>query len=67
MLEPIMITRRQLLKTGAAAGAAVGLTWKIRRAHPFAQSPTNIGKFVINLPGLGPSGANQIGQYVPLV
>jgi spore coat protein A len=61
-----MLTRRQLLKTGAAAGAAAGLTWGIRRAYPFAQSPTNIRKFVTNLPGLGPSGANQIGQYLPL-
>ena len=61
-----MLTRRQLLKTGAAAGAAAGLTWGIRRAYPFAQSPTNIRKFVVNLPGLGPSGANQIGQYIPL-
>jgi FtsP/CotA-like multicopper oxidase with cupredoxin domain len=61
-----MLTRRQVLKTGAAAGAAAGLAWGIRRAYPFAQSPTNIRKFVVNLPGLGPSGANQIGQYLPL-
>jgi len=61
-----MLTRRQLLKTGAAASAAPGLMWGIRRAYPFAQSPTNIRKFVVNLPGLGPSGANQIGQYIPL-
>jgi hypothetical protein len=37
-----------------------------RRAWPFAQSPTNIRKFIINLPGLGPAGAYQIGQYLPL-
>jgi FtsP/CotA-like multicopper oxidase with cupredoxin domain len=61
-----MLTRRQLLQAGAAAGAAAGLTWGIRRAYPFAQSPTGIRKFVTNLPGLGPSGANQIGQYIPL-
>jgi spore coat protein A len=61
-----MLTRRQLLKTGAAAGAAAGLVWGARRAYPFAQSPTNIRKFITNLPGLGPSGANQIGQYLPL-
>jgi spore coat protein A len=62
-----MLTRRQVLKTGAIAGAAVGLPWAaIRRAYPFAQSPTNIRKFVVNLPGLGPAGANQIGQYIPL-
>jgi len=61
-----MLTRRQLLKTGMVAGAALGLPWGIRRAYPFAQSPTNVRKFVINLPGLGPTGANQIGQYIPL-
>jgi spore coat protein A len=61
-----MLTRRQLLKTGAAAGAALGLPWAIRGAYPFAQSPTNIRKFVTTLPGLGPSGANNIGQYIPL-
>jgi spore coat protein A len=61
-----MLTRRQLLRTGAAAGAALSVPWAIRRAYPFAQSPTNIRKFVVNLPGLGPAGANQIGQYIPL-
>ena len=61
-----MITRRRLLQSGAVAGATLGLAWNIRRAYPFAQSPTNIRKFIINLPGLGPSGANQIGQYLPL-
>jgi spore coat protein A, manganese oxidase len=61
-----MLTRRQLLRTSAVAGAAMSLPWAIRRAYPFAQSPTNIRKFVVNLPGLGPAGANQIGQYLPL-
>jgi spore coat protein A len=36
------------------------------RAYPFAQSPTTIRKFVTSLPGLGPAGANSIGQYIPL-
>ena len=36
------------------------------RAYPFAQSPTNIRKFVTTLPGVGPAGANNIGQYLPL-
>jgi hypothetical protein len=61
-----MLTRQQVLKAGAAAGAALGLPWDFRWAYPFAQSPTNIRKFVVNLTGLGPSGANQIGQYIPL-
>jgi FtsP/CotA-like multicopper oxidase with cupredoxin domain len=51
-----MLTRRKLLKTGAATGAALSLPWAIRRAYPFAQSPTGIRKFITNLPGLGPSG-----------
>jgi spore coat protein A len=49
-----------------SAGTAVAYLGFNRRAWPFAQSPTNIRKFVTNLPGLGPSGANQIGQYIPL-
>ncbi len=32
----------------------------------FAQSPTKIRKFAVELPGLGPSGANRIGQYLPM-
>jgi spore coat protein A len=40
--------------------------WNARRAYPFAQSPTKIRKFVVSLPGLGPAGANKIGQYIPL-
>jgi spore coat protein A len=57
------ITRRQLLSRGTAAGAVLALS---RRAFPFAQSPTNIRKFVVTLPGLGPAGANNIGNYIPL-
>ncbi len=37
-----------------------------RSAWAFAQSSTNIRKFITTLPGLGPSGANNIGQYLPL-
>lgn len=36
------------------------------RAWAFAQSPTNLRKFVTSLPGLGPSAKNEIGQYIPL-
>ena len=50
----------------AGAGGALYGTFGKRRAWPFAQSPTNIRKFVITLPGLGPAGANNIGQYLPL-
>lgn len=59
-----MINRRTFLKTAAMAGAG---TLAIRnRAWAFAQSPTNIRKFLVSLPGLGPSAANEIGQYLPL-
>ena len=50
----------------AGAGAALYGAFSRRHAWAFAQSPTNIRKFVTTLPGLGPSGANNIGQYLPL-
>jgi spore coat protein A len=63
-----MSSRRQFLKAAAVAGAGAALygTFGPRRAWAFAQSPTNIRKFVTTLPGLGPSGANNFGQYLPL-
>jgi FtsP/CotA-like multicopper oxidase with cupredoxin domain len=63
-----MSSRRDFLKTAAmvGAGAAFFGRFSTRRAWAFAQSPTAIRKFVTTLPGLGPSGANNIGQYIPL-
>lgn len=71
--------RRRFLKTvglaGIGAAAATSMPWKfdtrtfklmMARAYPFAQSPTSIRKFVTTLPGLGPTQANNIGQYIPL-
>ena len=58
-----MITRRHLLKTGIAAGTFLSLS---RRAFPFAQSPVNLRKFAIRLPGVGPAAANEMGAYIPL-
>ena len=66
------MSRRKFLKMAAGAGIAAGATmtlpWKFgaSRAYAFAQSPTNIRKFVTTLPGLGPAAANNIGQYIPL-
>ena len=65
------ISRRQFLKGAALTGAAVvggGALDMLspRRAYPFVQSPTNIRKFVVSLPGLGPTAANEIGQYIPV-
>ena len=63
-----MHTRRQFMRAAAAAGAGAALYkgFSAARAWAFAQSPTNIRKFITTLPGLGPSGANNIGQYLPL-
>jgi spore coat protein A, manganese oxidase len=63
-----MQTRRQFMKLAASAGAGAALYRALRpaRVWAFAQSPTNIRKFVTALPGLGPAGANKIGQYIPL-
>jgi spore coat protein A len=63
-----MQNRRQFMKFAAAAGAGAALyeALRLRRVWAFAQSPTNIRKFITSLPGLGPSGANNIGQYIPL-
>ena len=67
--------RRKFLKTLGLAGAAAAFPWQFdirtfkfmtARAFAFAQSPTNIRKFVTTLPGAGPAGANNIGQYLPL-
>src|SRR6476646_4979164 len=60
--------RRDFLKRAALAGAGAAFYQTVGkgRAWAFAQSPTNIRKFVTSLPGLGPSAKNEIGQYIPL-
>ncbi len=60
--------RRDFLKKAAMAGAGAALykSFGKGRAWAFAQSPTNIRKFVTSLPGLGPAAKNEIGQYIPL-
>jgi spore coat protein A len=58
------VNRRTFLKSTAALGA--GAVAFRKRAWAFAQSPTNLRKFVTSLPGLGPSAKNEIGQYIPL-
>jgi len=50
-----MINRRQFLRAGAAATAA--LAWPFR-AFPFSQSPLNIRKFAVQLPGLVPDNGS---------
>jgi spore coat protein A len=59
-----MFNRRQFLQSSAVVGAgALALS---HRAWAFTQSPANIRKFIVSLPGLGPSAKNEIGQYIPL-
>lgn len=58
---------REFLRISTLAGAGL-FFYKAseRTAFPFAQSPVNLRKFVIWLPGLGPASANEIGQYLPV-
>lgn len=51
-----MLTRRQVLKTGAAAGAALSFPWNIRSAYSFAQTPTVIPLFGTTLRGIDTIG-----------
>jgi spore coat protein A len=50
----------------AGTGVALARPFGGGRALAFAQSPTKVRKFAVELPGLGPSGANRIGQYLPM-
>ena len=60
--------RREFLKRAAWAGAGATLYQSLGkgRAWAFAQSPSNLRKFVTSLPGLGPAAKNEIGQYIPM-
>jgi FtsP/CotA-like multicopper oxidase with cupredoxin domain len=60
-----MINRRQFVKSTAMVGA--GALMLRGRAWPFDQSPTGVQKFLTTLPGLGPAGANNLGNYIPVL
>jgi spore coat protein A, manganese oxidase len=64
-----MISRRRFMKMSAMAGAGVALSNSLfsRKAFAFSQSPPNIRKFHIAIPGLGPTGANELGNYIPVL
>jgi spore coat protein A, manganese oxidase len=54
-----MISRRKFLKISALAGTGLMLPLRFvgrGQAFAYAQSPVNIRKFVVPLPGLGPNG-----------
>ena len=58
------MNRRQFL---LAAGGTAALRRHARRAFGFGQSPSGIPKFDATLPGLGPAGANNYGNYIPVL
>lgn len=58
-------SRRQFLKRTALAGA--GITLLPNMAFPYSQSPAGIRKFLVGLPALGPGGANNVGNYIPVL
>src|ERR1700756_427970 len=60
-----MVNRRQFVKGAAMVGT--GALLLRTRAWPFDQSPTNITKYAVTLPGLGPGGANNIGNYISVL
>jgi spore coat protein A len=60
-----MITRRQFLKSSGLVGAGALLFGA--RAWPFDQSPLGVTKFQATLPALGPGGANNLGNYLPVL
>ena len=47
------------------SGCAPGVAGVVRPRFSFRKS-SNIRKFAVALPGLGPKAANEIGQYIPL-
>jgi spore coat protein A, manganese oxidase len=71
---------RMAARAGIAAGVTAAMPWACSSggSGPIAVSgstatgagtgsaASSIRKFVISLPGVGPAGANQIGQYLPL-
>src|SRR5215469_4121115 len=58
-----IINRRRFIQLGA--GTAM-FAWTYR-AFPYALSPTGIKKFMHGLPGLTADGANDLGNYIPLL
>jgi spore coat protein A len=58
------MNRRQFLMATGGSAALLGMR---RRAFAFGQSPRGIPKFDATLPGLGPGGANNYGNYIPVL
>lgn len=60
-----MTSRRDFLRAAGMAGA--GTLLFRARAFPFDQSPLGVRKFSVSLPGLGPGGKNELGNYIPVL
>jgi spore coat protein A, manganese oxidase len=58
------MNRRQFLLATGGTAAFLGMR---RRGFAFGQSPRGIPKFDATLPGLGPAGANNYGNYIPVL
>ncbi|HEY1272415.1 MAG TPA: twin-arginine translocation signal domain-containing protein, partial [Terriglobales bacterium] len=62
-----MVNRRDFLKISAMAGAGLAASTLLTpRLFAFSQT-TPLRKFLIGLPGLGPGGANEMGNYIPVL
>src|ERR1700687_3483287 len=59
------INRRQFLRNSAMVGAGTLMLRGV--ALSFPQRQTGKTKFVVTLPGLGPNGANNIGNYISVM
>ncbi len=58
------MNRRGFLKTVVAS---TGWLAAARQGYSFGQSIRRISKFSVTLPGLGPDGVNNVGNYVPVL
>jgi spore coat protein A, manganese oxidase len=68
------MNRRTFLKMMGLTAASAAIPWEYdllrgfstTRAYAFSQTPL-LQKFVDSLPGLGPAGANNLGQYLTVL
>ncbi len=65
MKETNKLTRREFVRRTAVLGAGVALLPRL--GLPFTQTPLGVNKFLTTLPGLGPAGANNMGNYIPVL
>ena len=56
------MNRRRFLKTSMGAAG-----WLVASRYSLANNFRRVRKFSVTLPGLGPDGANEIGNYLPVL